>query len=86
MAIDIRAYHVASYAAGSGGYLRPLRPDHWEVRHDSKRFIYERPRYDGSPAYTAREARAFIREAWGARGATVRIFGRWPSYDVETES
>lgn len=84
--VDIRCYSVATYAAGSGGYMRPLRPDHWEVRHDSKRYLYERPSYHGRPLYSAREARAFIREAWGARGAAVRIYGRWPSYDVETES
>lgn len=86
MVIEMRAYHVATYPAGHNGYLRELRPDHWEVRHDSKRYVYERPSYHGRPLYGPREARAFIAEAWGARGQSVRIKGRWPSYHVETES
>jgi len=49
MVIEMRAYHVATYPAGHSGYLRDLRPDHWEVRHDSKRYVYERPSYHGRP-------------------------------------
>lgn len=84
--MDLATYHVATYRAGESGDYRDLRPDHWEARNDSKRYVYERPRYDGRPLYGAREARAFIAAAWGAQGATVRISGRWPSYEVETEA
>lgn len=66
--IDVRTYHVATYQAGHGGYYRPLRPDHWEVRHDSKRYIYERPRYNGRPINA-------LRGLWRA-GASISEMGR----------
>lgn len=75
---DFAHYHVATYRAGEGGYSRPLRPQHWEVWHDSKRYIYEAPR-----PVSAREVRRFISSAWDSMNGPIRIIGRFPSYTVE---
>lgn len=81
--MDLAHYHVATYRAGEGGFYKPLRPNHFEVIHDSKRYIYERPRSFGRPIYTARDARSFIARAWDRCGDRLSITGRWPSYTVE---
>lgn len=75
---DIALFHVATHKAGEPGYYAPRPRGHLEVRHDSKRYIYDIRGLHVS----GREARAFIAQAWDVWPGEKHIDGRFPVYEV----
>lgn len=76
----IADYHIMTARAGDRIYAMGRVRGQLAVWHDSKLYLYRQPPYPRG------EVRMAIRAAWGDRGATVRLKGRWPEYTVETSS
>lgn len=77
---DIALHHVATYKAGEAGYYRDRPHGHLMVTHDNKRYLYN----IRGLGLKARDARAFIKQAWDTGAGTERrICGTFPDYYVE---
>ena len=75
--LDFALYHAGTHRAGSPGYYAPLPRGHFEVLHDSKRYIYD----VRGIGVTAGEARDFVTRAWDCRRS--EVVGAYPRYEVE---
>jgi hypothetical protein len=76
---DIALFHTTTYRAGEAGYHGPRPRGHLEVRHDSKRYLYDLR----GLRVKASEARSFVESAWDTMNG-IRVTGRYPSYEVES--
>ena len=69
---------IQKFKAGDSGYTDGRQRGTVAIWHDSKLWLYPQA------LFPCKGMRAFIREAWGDRGQTVKILGRYPEYRVET--
>lgn len=74
---DLSMYHVRTYRAGESGYYQPRPRGYMEVRHDSRRYLYD----VRGLQLGGREARRFIESAWDTMNG-ITVTGRYPSYEV----
>lgn len=80
--LNIGEYHIAHHRAGDSQYYVDRIRGTIDVWHDSQRWIYEQPQY-----WTRKAVKNAIVAAFENNGqVTARVTGRWPSYNVETES
>ena len=70
--------HVKTSRAGEYGYIEDRARGTCDVWHDSKRYVYRRPR-------SIKAFKRAILAAFGCHG-TATIEGRYPDYIVRTEA
>lgn len=77
---DLSLYFLKSYRAGENGYYGNRHPGTIDVWSDNKRYVYAKIPKD------RKGMKISIIKAFSNNGKnTVKISGRYPSYQVETE-